>query len=155
MEKFMIMKISQSIAFSLVLFASNAAFAGSDLDKQAYQISAFGQPIASQVDIVKQKIAQIEYVELSNQDRVKLNDDLDSLVDGGLSEAERNEVIGRVNAMLSKSFADSKLVCTFEKPMGSNQRVRACMTQAAKRRAYDKTQLDMVNRRNSDLQRIN
>lgn len=135
-----------------LIFISPLAFAGKDLDTQAYQISAFNSvTIAEQVAVAKQKITQIEYVELDDASRTKLLAELDVLKGSGLSENDRTESQKRANTLLSKAFADSKLVCTFEKPLGSNMKKRTCMTAGAKKRSFDATQRTIQGQKSNSV----
>jgi hypothetical protein len=148
------MKLKSTILF-VALLASGFINAGTELDKQAYQISAFNGNIAEQANVAKAKITQIEYVELTAEDRKTLTAELDRLASGVLSADQQHNSQNQVNAILAKSFRDSKLICTYETPLGSNMKKRVCVTAAAKKRVYEKTQKDLINHQVSDVQRVN
>lgn len=137
-----------------LLMMSPSAFAGGDLDKQAFQFSSFDGDVSSQVTVARGKIDQIEYNELTAADRQILLANLDLLQNPVITKQQSSEAQASANRIFAKAFADSKLTCTFEKPMGSNMKKRTCMTMAAKKRIYEKTQKDLENRRVSDVAKI-
>ena len=126
-----------------VLFLSSTAFAGTDLDKKAYELSLSSGSIAEQRKIIEAKISQIEYVELNNEDRNSLFSNLDSLEKTAASGPTAFAQQKAVNDILDKAFSDSKLVCKYESPLGSNMKKRTCMTLAAKNRVFEKTQHEL------------
>jgi hypothetical protein len=137
-----------------LLMMSPSAFAGGDLDKQAFQFSEFNGDIAGQVKIARSKIDQIEYKELTSANRQVLLQKLDVLEGTSISKQQSAEAQASANDILAKAFSDSKLTCSFETALGSNMKKRICVTAAAKKRIYEKTQKDMENRPVSDVAKI-
>jgi hypothetical protein len=119
---------------------SSTAYAGKTLDSEAIQLSVAAGNIPQQRQQIETKLGQIEYSELTKESRNELNAQFSALetFPAGLQEVLSAET--RINAILKKAFADSKLVCTFETPLGSNKKQRTCMTVAAKTRFYNNTQ---------------
>jgi hypothetical protein len=133
------MKLSQGFMLSLLFTFSSFVSAGEDLDKTAYQISAFNGDIAAQSKVARSKINKIEYSELTSANRQKLLLELDKLELSPLQPSESSKVIESANALLVNAFNDSKLVCRFETRLGSNKKERVCITAAAKKRLYEQT----------------
>jgi hypothetical protein len=144
----------KKMLFIGLLLMSASASAGTELDKQAFQFSSFNGDVSSQVSVARSKIDQIEYKEISVADRQTLLANLDLLQNPAVSKQQSSEAQASANAIFAKAYADSKLTCTYEKPMGSNMKKRVCVTAAAKKRMYDKTQKDLENRRVSDVAKI-
>jgi hypothetical protein len=137
-----------------LLMMSPSAFAGGDLDKQAFQLSEFNGDIAGQVKVARSKIDQIEYKEITSANRQVLLQKLDVLEGASVSKQQIAEAQSTANDILAKAFSDSKLTCSFETALGSNMKKRICVTAAAKKRIYEKTQKDMENRPVSDVAKI-
>lgn len=138
----------------ILILASGTATAGQDLDKQAFQFSTFNGDLAGQVNIARGKLDQIEYKEMSADSRQRLMDYFNVLKDPASSKQQASEAQDNANTILANAFSDSKLVCTIEKPMGSNLSKRICLTAAAKKRIYDKTQNNLQNRPVQDVAKI-
>lgn len=124
--------------FGLCLI-SGTVFAGKDLDKEAFRISSFNGDIISQSKIARSKIEQIEYAELSKSDRNSLLVELNKIEQRNLIAEDSLKAQETANLILEKAFHDSKLVCTFETPLGSNKKKRICITAAAKKRMHEET----------------
>jgi hypothetical protein len=137
----------------VALLSSAGVFAGTALDKQAYQLSFSSDTIPVQREIIEKKISQVEYTELSSENRKSLLTHLEHLASAQLTESDALTLQKSVNDILLKAFSDSKIICKYESPLGTNMRIRSCMTLAAKNRAYEKTQLDLQT--NSGVQRTN
>jgi hypothetical protein len=129
---------------SLLIFSSICSAAASN-DKQPIQLSIAAGNLSQQRLEINQKLSLPNYSELSQDNRVELNQLLDSLVADQLLGSEA--IIGqdKINNILKQTFADSKLVCKLEAEIGSNMKKKVCQTVAAKRRAYEQTQIDGVN----------
>lgn len=131
--------------FAIVLLSTSLCSYAASNDKQPIQLSIAAGNLSQQRLDINQKLSLPSYTELSQDNRVKLNQLLDSLVADQLLSSEA--IIGqdKVNNILKQSFADSKLICKLEAEIGSNMKKKVCQTAAAKRRAYDKSQIDGVN----------
>lgn len=73
-----------------------------------------------------------------------------------LPEATRVEVFNeqeRVNALLTRAHADSRLVCRREKPTGSNRSINRCVTVAERNRERDNAQ-DLMRYHKKSEQRV-
>ncbi len=127
----------------LLLSTSISSFATSN-DKQPIQLSIAAGNLPQQRLEINQKLALPIYSEFSQDDRVELNQLLDSLVNDQLLGNESVIKQDKVNAILKRSFADSKLICKLEAEIGSNMKKKVCQTVASKRRAYEKTQKDSI-----------
>lgn len=132
------------VIFSALLLASQIDVA-SARDASAVQLSLTAGNIAQQRLDINQKLTQVDYVEMTPDKRKVLDQSLDALEGGQLTSADALEAQNKVNEILKQAFADSKMVCTFEQPVGTNMKKKSCTTAGAKRRAYEKTQLDGVN----------
>ncbi len=131
--------------FAILLINTSVIHATSVSDKQPIQFSLSVGNLSQQRLNINQKLQQPEYSELNQQNLIELNKSLDLLIN---QELTSNEVMTRqdqVNSILKQTFADSKLICRFENEIGSNMKKKQCQTMAAKRRAFEKTQLDGVN----------
>lgn len=135
----------KSFGFSLMLFAGLSVHMAEAADREPVQLSAAGD-IAAQRMLIEAKLAQPEYVELSKDGRAELNRHFAALE----SNPGDAKAVAGVNAVLKKAFADSRLVCTFEQPLGSNMKKRQCMTAAARKRTYDTTQQTLMGRDSND-----
>lgn len=131
--------MNRLLLLSFILLSSTA-YAGKSLDTEAVQLSVAAGNIPQQRQQIETKLGQVEYSELTKESRVELNAQFAALdaLPAGSQDALSAET--RINAILKKAFADSKLVCTFETPLGSNRKQRTCMTVAAKTRFYNNTQ---------------
>jgi hypothetical protein len=130
------------IIFISALLASSFAYAGTPLDTQAVQLNLESGNIPQQRQQIEAKLGQIEYTELTSQDRQTLNEQF-ALLEASASGPNAKQAEGRINGILQKAFDDSKLFCTYDKPLGSNMKKRSCMTAAAKKRNYDATQRNL------------
>ncbi|MFY8061017.1 MAG: hypothetical protein ACOVMK_05685 [Arenimonas sp.] len=119
---------------------SSTAYAGKTLDSEAIQLSVAAGNIPQQRQQIEAKLAQVEYSELTKESRNELNAQFSALDGLPAGSQEMLSAESRINAILKKAFSDSKLVCTFETPLGSNKKQRTCMTVAAKTRYYNNTQ---------------
>jgi hypothetical protein len=109
-----------------------------DLDRQRASIEA---------DLT----ANERYREISAEDRRSVLADL-ALIDtaladgqplGGLAAAEQASLAdaqARVNAILARAAADSRMVCTRERPIGTRMAVNVCRTVADRRRSREEAQ---------------
>lgn len=142
------------IIMSFALF-STTVFAGGDLDKQAYQLSLYDGSIDQQRAVIEKKITQIEYIELTNENRTAMFKHLDFLRQNGASDQKAVNAQQAVNEILFDAFSDSKIVCKYDTALGTNMKKRSCMTLAAQKRIYEKTQKDLQMQHKSDVQRVN
>ena len=131
--------------FAFLLLSSSICSIAASNDKQPIQLSIAAGNVFQQRLEINQKLSLPKYSELSQDNRVELNQLLDSLVANPLLGNEAIIKQDKVNNILKKSFADSKLICKLEAEIGSNMKKKVCQTAAAKRRAYDKSQIDGVN----------
>ena len=126
------------IALPLALFFTSASFAGSA--KEPIQLNIATGNVPGQVEMIQQAIQQPEYVEMTSADRTTLNRQLAALQQGQLDTVGTSDAQQQVNAILKKAYADSRIVCVFEKPLGSNLKQRTCKTVAAKKKQHQNTQ---------------
>jgi len=127
------------LVLSAVLLSS-LAYAGTTLDTEAIQLSLASGNVSMQRQQIEAKLGQVEYTELTKENRTALNEQFASLVGESVPSDAAKAAEIRINSILKQTFADSKLVCTYEKPLGSNMKKRNCMTVAARKRSYDATQ---------------
>jgi hypothetical protein len=125
------------------LLASSMAYAGSSLDGEAIQFSLAAGNVSMQRQQIEAKLTQVEYTELTKDSRISLNEQFALLESSAVSGASAKLAEERINGILKQTFADSKLVCSYEKPLGSNMMKRSCMTTLAKKRNYDATQRNL------------
>ena len=102
------------------------------------------------------------YVELSRAEREQVRDSLELIsrllagkpgVDA-LSEPDKVKLFNEqeaVNARLTRAHADSRLVCTREKRVGSHRATNVCYTVAERRRMREQTLDAMTNSRGVKL----
>jgi hypothetical protein len=127
------------LVLSAVLLSS-LAYAGTTLDTEAIQLSLASGNVSMQRQQIEAKLGQVEYTELTKENRTALNEQFALLVGESVPSDAAKAAEIRINSILKQTFADSKLVCTYEKPLGSNMKKRNCMTVAARKRSYDATQ---------------
>lgn len=125
------------------VLVSSLAYASKDLDREAVQVSVAAGNIPQQRQQVEAKLTQVEYVELTKENRATLEAQFDILEASPLPADKGLAAQNQINGILKQTFADSKLVCTFEQPLGSNMKKRTCITAAAKKRNYDRTQRNL------------
>ena len=131
--------------FAFLLLSNALCSIAASNDKQAIQLSIAAGNISQQRLEINQKLSLSTYAELSQENRVELNQLLDSLLDDSLLGNVAIIKQDKVNNILKQSFADSKLSCKLVAEIGSNMKKKVCQTVAAKRRAYDRSQIDGVN----------
>ena len=133
--------------FSLLLLSAGAAFGSTK--ESSHQTLDVSRSFQSQHDAIIKALGDGEtYSEISADDlqvvRQSLNR-LAGLVDGvqsveQLPEETRVRVFNeqeRVNTLLTRAAADSRMVCRREKPTGSNRPSNICLTVAERRRHRD------------------
>ena len=125
-------------ALPLALLFTSSAFAGSA--KEPVQLNIAAGNVPGQVQMIQKVIQEPEYVEMTAADKSNLNSQLAALQQGQLDSVATSEAQEQVNAILKKAFADSRIVCVFEKPLGSNLKKRTCTTVAAKKKQHQNTQ---------------
>ena len=101
------------------------------------QLKISASDLAAQRAAILKAVDTKEYSELTAKDREELVGLLQSLDGAAVSSADAPGTEQRVNEILARAFADSKLYCRQVKEMGSNMSKRSCMTMGAKRRAAE------------------
>ena len=102
------------------------------------------------------------YSEIKAEDGRQVRASLDriaGLLDGrpsveSLSEAEKVKVFNEqevVNTILTRARADSRVVCTRERRVGSHRTSSVCYTVAERRRMHDQTQNALIDNRRVQL----
>lgn len=134
------MRIPVIIVLSVSAVFAGSAYAGEELDKAAVQFSIPAGNLAQQQKTILTDMADIEYQEMSNDDRKIVREQMQAIVDGTLTGAAAIAAQDEINELLNEGFADSKLVCTRHKETGSVRITRNCMTVAAKKRQHEHTQ---------------
>lgn len=120
-----------SLAFSTVAISA-------ETQRAAFSLSAGNWP--QQIKAIEMAIEGKEYAELSKENRNRLAAQFDIVLAPDFDAAAGADVELTINQILGKAFADSKLVCVYEKPIGSNMKKRVCTTVAAKERARNLVQ---------------
>lgn len=101
------------------------------------QLKLAGNDLPGQRAAILSAIDTKEYTELSAKDREELVGLLQSVDGASVSSDGALATERRVNEILGRAFADSKLYCRQVKEVGSNMSKRSCMTMGAKRRAAE------------------
>ena len=102
------------------------------------------------------------YAEIKTEDRRKVGVALDRIAEvlagrpsaASLSEAEKVAVFNEqevVNTILTRARADSRMVCTREKTVGSHRTTNVCYTVAERRRMREQTQNALIDNRRVQL----
>ena len=131
---------------AMLLGLSAAAQAASEkpvvqMDRQA--------PVAEQVRKVEKALDNGEYAEISADDRAQVRQSLERITlrvgdrqtAQELPPAVQNEVFNdqeRINTILTRAHADSRLVCQHIRSTGSNMPKSRCLTVAERRRIEEK-----------------
>lgn len=130
----------------LLLGVSAAALAASE--KPAIQMDR-QTPVAEQVRQVEKALDNGEYAEISADDRAQVRQSLERItlrmgdhrMAQELPAAVQNEVFNdqeRINTILTRAHADSRLVCQHTRTTGSNMPKSRCLTVAERRRIEEK-----------------
>ncbi|WP_313207611.1 hypothetical protein [Stenotrophomonas sp.] len=130
----------------MLLGLSAAAQAASEkpvvqMDRQA--------PVAEQVRQVEKALDNGEYAEISADDRAQVRQSLERITlrvgdrqtAQELPPAVQNDVFNdqeRINTILTRAHADSRLVCQHTRTTGSNMPKSRCLTVAERRRIEEK-----------------
>ncbi len=122
---------------------SGLVFAAQDSAKNAIQLSISDGNLESQQILIQSKLLEVDYAEMSLDNRKLVAVELDAIVSGAITGDAALKAQNNINELLVQAFSDSKIVCIREKKTGSNMPTRTCMTAAAKKRQHDKTQEDM------------
>ncbi len=131
---------------AMLLGLSAAAQAASEkpvvqMDRQA--------PVAEQVRKVEKALDNGEYAEISADDRAQVRQSLERITlrvgdrqtAQELPPAVQNEVFNdqeRINTILTRAHADSRLVCQHTRSTGSNMPKSRCLTVAERRRIEER-----------------
>jgi hypothetical protein len=134
------------ILFSLVAFTVSAA---STHDAAVLDLNA---SFTQQKALIERELGDGEtYAEISSQDRATVREALNSIASKldnaggveGLTGQQKADVFNeqeKINTILTKANADSRLICRREKKVGSHREITQCMTVAERRRASDSAQ---------------
>ena len=128
--------------FSIFILFCAAAQAA---NKQAATISLAAGNVPQQIKTIESLLDSKEYSELSKENRVRLESQFDLLLSPDFETASGPDIEANINQLLSKAFADSKLTCVYEKPVGTNLKKRVCTTAAAKERANEIVRRDGIS----------
>jgi hypothetical protein len=131
------------ILFVSILIFSPFAYAGKDLDSAAVQLSVASGNVTQQRQTIESKLTQIEYTELTPANRNVLTNRFIDLESGAVKGEDALAAEKQINEILAKTFADSKISCTYETPLGTNMKKRVCMTAAARQRTFEATQREI------------
>ncbi|HYQ25211.1 hypothetical protein [Stenotrophomonas sp.] len=130
----------------LLLVLSAAAQAASE--KPLVQMDRQG-PVAEQVRQVEKALNNGDYAEISADDRAQVQQSLQRITQRmgdhqtaqELPPAVQNEIFNdqeRINTLLSRAHADSRLICQYTRTTGSNMPKSRCLTVAERRRIEEK-----------------
>ena len=119
------------LAFSVVAIPAESP-------RAAFSLAAGNWP--QQIKAIETAIEGKEYSELSKENRTRLAEQFELVLAPDFDAGAGADVEVAINQILGKAFADSKLVCVYEKPIGSNMKKRVCTTAAAKERARNLVQ---------------
>ena len=130
----------KSILYTLPLALLFSFTALADSDKTPVQLDIASGNVPGQIQTIQKAIHEPRYSEMSADDKSALNQQLAALQQGQLDSVGTAKAQEQVNSILSKAYADSRMVCTMEKPLGSNLKKRTCKTVAAKKKQHQNTQ---------------
>ncbi|MFL9584459.1 hypothetical protein [Stenotrophomonas sp. AB1(2024)] len=148
-----------SIALMLVLVASVQAQAKPG--KDAVQMGG-AKPVSEQIRDVELAMASEQYSELTLENRSAVQASLKQ-IQAQMGDYERVDQIApqkqvaifneqeKINTILTRSHADSRLICRREKTVGSNFPKNVCMTVAQRRQAEDAARTNMRDAKRSQL----
>ena len=102
------------------------------------------------------------YAEIKAEDGRQVRSSLDRIAEllagrptvESLSEADKVKVFNEqevVNTILTRARADSRMVCTRERRVGSHRTTSVCYTVAERRRMHDQTQNALIENRRVQL----
>lgn len=134
------MRITALLLLSFSAISAGSALAGEEHDKVAVQFSISAGNLEQQEQKILADMTDIEYKEMSNENRKHVRDHMAAIVDGTVTGSAAIAAQDKINKLLSEGFADSKIVCTRQKETGSVRITRVCMTQAAKKRQQEQAQ---------------
>lgn len=132
----------RAFIFSILILVCSVAQAA---DKNAAAISISAGNLPQQIKTIESLLDGKDYSELSKENRTRLESQFDLLLSPDFDASTASDVESNINQLLHKAFADSKLVCVYEKPVGSNLKKRVCSTAAAKERSNEIVRRDGIS----------
>lgn len=124
----------RAFIFSILILGCSVAQAA---DKQAATISLAAGNLPQQIKTIESLLDSKAYAELSKENRAHLDSQFDVLLSPDFDASTGSSIESNINKLLSKAYADSKLVCVYEKPIGTNLKKKVCSTAAAKERSNE------------------
>ncbi|MGE6333778.1 hypothetical protein [Stenotrophomonas sp. NPDC077659] len=132
----------------MVLLLGLSAAVQAASEKPLVQMDMQG-PVAEQVRQVEKALNNGEYAEISADDRAQVQQSLERITQRmgehrtaqELPAAVQNELFNdqeRINILLSRAHADSRLICQYTRTTGSNMPKSRCLTVAERRRIEEK-----------------
>ena len=122
----------KSILYTLPLALLFSFTALADSDKTPVQLDIASGNVPGQIQTIQKAIHEPRYSEMSADDKSALNQQLAALQQGQLDSVGTAKAQEQVNSILSKAYADSRMVCNLKK--------RTCKTVAAKKKQHQNTQ---------------
>lgn len=148
-----------SIVLMLALAGSAHALVASS--KDAVQMGG-AKPVSEQIREVELALASEKYSEVSLADKSAVQTSLNQ-IRTQMGDHERVEQLPphaqvaifneqeKINTILTRAHADSRLVCRRERTVGSNMTTNHCMTVAQRRQAQDAARKNMMEGNRSQL----
>jgi len=148
-----------SIVLLLALAGSAHALAASS--KDAVQMGG-AKPVAEQIREVELALVSEKYSEVSLADKSAVQASLNQ-IRTQVGDHERVEQLSpqaqvtvfneqeKINTILTRAHADSRMVCRRERTVGSNMTSNHCMTVAQRRQAQDAARKNMMEGNRSQL----
>ncbi len=140
-------EMSRFVSVALLMCLAGAVNAKATDNKQVVQMDQ-GTPVSEQIQRVERALSSEQYSEVSMEDKSVVRRSLDRirLQMGDLDQIEalsphaKVEVFNeqeRINTILTRAHADSRMTCRRERITGSNFPQNVCMTVAQRRKAEE------------------
>ena len=149
------------IAITLMLALTGAVHAQGKSGKEAVQMGG-GKPVSEQIRDVEVAMGSERYSELTLEDKSAVQRSLNVIrqqMDGQervdqVAEQKRVTIFNeqeKINTILTRGHADSRLVCRREKTVGSNFPNNVCLTVAQRRAAEEAARTTMRDANRSQM----
>jgi hypothetical protein len=131
------------IILAVFLISTFAGIANAADKPAAIQLNVAAGDVSKQIDTILEAVGTSEYIEMSKSERSELSEKLSLIESETLDAAAIETTQKQVNKILTEAFADSRLVCSNRKVIGTNKKAKSCMTVADKRAAREKTKNEL------------
>lgn len=131
----------------LVILPLSISLAGEKISapiyKSAPQLNVAAGNVSAQIDVLELAIKTDQFEELTGLDRANLASEFLFVEKENIAADEALKSQNTINEILLLGFENSKMVCKYERVMGSNMKHKQCETYAARNAKIKQTQLNI------------